>query len=54
MKQVLSENQKAVDDYKKGKENVIMFLVGATYRKLQERKLDPNKIKNKIINHLKS
>ena len=28
IKQVISKNQKAVDDYKKGKENALQFLAG--------------------------
>jgi len=32
-KQVISENKKVVEDYKSGKENAIMFLVGQVMRK---------------------
>jgi len=32
IKQVLSENQKAVEDYKKGREQSLMFLVGQAMR----------------------
>ncbi|MCL5073666.1 MAG: Asp-tRNA(Asn)/Glu-tRNA(Gln) amidotransferase subunit GatB [Actinobacteria bacterium] len=52
IKQVLSENQKAVEDYKKGKESVIMFLVGMAMRKIGK-KIDANLVKEKIIEKLK-
>jgi len=48
---VLSENQKAVDDYKSGKESVIMFLVGQCMR-LIGRKVDANFIKARLVNRL--
>lgn len=50
--QVLSENQKAVVDYKKGKENVIMFLIGQVLR-IAKRKIETNIIKNKILEKIK-
>lgn len=49
---VLSENQKAVDDYKKGNENAVMFLLGQVMRK-SEKKLDANMVKNAILDTLK-
>ena len=49
---VLSENTKAVDDYKSGKTNVIMFLVGQVMRKLTE-KVDAQMIKEKLELKLK-
>ena len=45
---VLEENQKAVEDYKKGKENVIMFLVGAVMRQFPE-KIDSGKVKASLL-----
>ncbi len=45
--EILSENQKAVDDYKKGKTNVIGFLIGMTKRKLGPQS-DTNQIKGTI------
>ncbi len=45
---VLKENQKAVDDYRAGKEAVIMFLVGQVMRKITE-KVDAEMIKEKIV-----
>ncbi len=44
---VLKENSKAVADYKNGKENVIMFLVGQVIRN-SGLKLDANLVKEKI------
>ncbi len=49
---VLKENQKAVKDYKKGKETVIMFLVGRTMRQFKE-KVDAEKIKAVLTAKLK-
>src|SRR5437667_278534 len=48
---VLSDNQKAVDEYKAGKENAIMFLLGQVMRKA-EKKLDANIVKNGILEAL--
>jgi len=50
--QVLSENPKAVEDYKKGKENVIMFLIGQVLR-VTKRKIEIDIIKNKILQKIK-
>jgi aspartyl-tRNA(Asn)/glutamyl-tRNA(Gln) amidotransferase subunit B len=44
---VLKKNQKAVLDYKSGKENAIMFLVGQTL-KTAKQKLDTNILKEKL------
>jgi len=49
---VLKENQKAVLDYKSGKVNVIMFLVGQTLR-IAKQKLDTKIIKEKFEKKLK-
>jgi len=45
IKQVISGNLKAVDDYKKGKQSSIMFLVGQVMRELKG-KADPQTIRN--------
>ncbi len=45
--QVLSEQPKAVEDYKKGKINVLMFLVGQVMKKFQKR-VDPTLVKQNI------
>ncbi|MBI4096815.1 MAG: hypothetical protein HY428_00170, partial [Candidatus Levybacteria bacterium] len=45
--QVLSENQKAVDDFKKGKESVIMYLVGQVMRNFKQ-KIDAQIVRKKI------
>ena len=37
MQEVIASNPKAVEDYKKGKTNAVMFLVGASMRKLRGR-----------------
>lgn len=49
---VLEQNQKAVDDYKKGKDTVIMFLVGQVMRSSKE-KLDATKVKELIQKTIK-
>lgn len=49
---VLSENQKAVEDYKKGKQTVIMFLVGQVMRRFKE-KIDAEKVKAVLTAKLK-
>lgn len=48
---VIKENQKAVDDYKSGKENALMFLLGMTIREYGE-KLDTSIVKNAILKSL--
>lgn len=52
IKTVLSENTKAVEEYKKGKENAIMFLLGQVMRKAGK-KLDAEMVKNSILDILK-
>ncbi len=50
--EVIKENPKAVEDYKKGKENALQFLIGQAMAKLKGRS-NPDDIKNilkKIIN----
>ncbi|OGH54241.1 MAG: hypothetical protein A2596_00195, partial [Candidatus Levybacteria bacterium RIFOXYD1_FULL_40_21] len=45
---VLKQNKKAVEDYKKGKENAIMFLVGQVMRQFPE-KIDADKVKASLL-----
>ncbi len=52
IKEVFLENQKAVEDYKSGKETVIMFLVGQVMRKLAV-KADASLIKKRLEMELK-
>ncbi len=47
IKEVIANNGKAVQEYKSGKENVIMFLLGQTMKKLGK-KVDTNLIKEEI------
>lgn len=49
---VFKENQKAVNDYRSGKENVIYFLIGKVIQKIGN-KLDIDKLKIIIIEELK-
>ena len=49
--EVISENEKAVTDYKGGKENSLMFLLGQVMKKLGKR-VEVNDIKEKIRKHL--
>ncbi|QQG40505.1 MAG: Asp-tRNA(Asn)/Glu-tRNA(Gln) amidotransferase subunit GatB [Candidatus Levyibacteriota bacterium] len=51
--EVISENQKAVEDFKNGKETVIMFLVGQVMKKSKQ-KLDANIVKTLLIKKLNS
>jgi aspartyl-tRNA(Asn)/glutamyl-tRNA(Gln) amidotransferase subunit B len=51
IKQVLIENVKAVEDYKKGKKTSIMFLLGQTMKKIGK-KVDANLVKEKIEKEL--
>lgn len=46
--EVIVENEKAVDDYKAGKEASLMFLFGQTMKKLGK-KVDVNQVKQKLI-----
>jgi len=50
--EVIKENEKAVTDYKNGKETVIMFLLGQTMRKIGK-KVDTNKVKELLIIRLR-
>lgn len=50
--QVLPENPKAVKDYKKGKENVLQFLIGQVL-KIAKKRIETDIIKNKIIEKIK-
>lgn len=49
---VVQENEKAVADYKSGKESVIMFLVGMTMKKLGK-KADAQLVKEAIVKKIK-
>lgn len=49
---VLEENPKAVEDFKSGKETVIMFLVGQVMRQFPE-KIDSGKVKESLLSKLK-
>lgn len=48
---VISENEKAVEDFKNGKEPVIMFLVGQVMRQFPE-KIDAGKVKESLLSKL--
>ena len=50
--EVIKENEKAVADYKSGKEASLMFLLGQTMRKIGK-KVDTNLIKQQLIDSLK-
>lgn len=45
--EVLAQNSKAIDDYKSGKENAIMFLIGQVMKKTAK-KIDTEKVKKAI------
>ncbi len=47
IKQVLAQNQKAVEDYKNGKEQALMFLVGQAMREVRGKAL-ADQVRNKI------
>ena len=49
---VINENEKAVTDFKNGKEPVIMFLVGQVMRQFPE-KIDSGKVKESLLSKLK-
>lgn len=49
--EVISENPKAVEDYKSGKEQVIMFLVGQSMKKIGK-KVDVNMVREKLQKQL--
>ncbi|MEX2013293.1 MAG: hypothetical protein WD967_02715, partial [Candidatus Levyibacteriota bacterium] len=50
--EVISENEKAVREYKSGKENALQFLIGQTMKKIGK-KVDPSLVKNAILEILK-
>ncbi len=52
VEKVIKDNPKAIEDFKKGKENVIMFLVGQVMRQFPER-IDASKIKAVLTAKLK-
>lgn len=52
IEEVLKQNEKAVSDYKTGKESAIMFLVGQVMKKFKQ-KIDANTVKEKLLNKLK-
>ncbi|MCL5433276.1 MAG: Asp-tRNA(Asn)/Glu-tRNA(Gln) amidotransferase subunit GatB [Patescibacteria group bacterium] len=52
VKMVLDENPKAVEDYKNGKTQAIGFLIGMISRKLNNIKLDSQKVKKILERHL--
>ena len=49
---VFNENQKAVNDFKSGKENALFFLIGQVIQKIGN-KIDIEKLKTIIIEELK-
>lgn len=49
--EVVAENEKAVTEYKNGKETVIMFLVGQVMKKVGK-KIDAQMVKEKLQKHL--
>lgn len=50
--EVITENTKAVEDYKNGKEPVLMFLVGQTMKKIGK-KVDVNVVKEALVKSIK-
>ncbi len=50
---VVSENPNAVEDYKKGKQNAVMFLVGQVMRQMKG-KADASLVRNELIKKLSS
>lgn len=52
IEEVMTENTKAVEDFKSGKETVIMFLVGQVMRKFPE-KIDAQAVKASLLAKLK-
>ena len=51
VKNVIANNQKAVDEYKSGKENAVQFLVGQIMKK-SKGKANPQKAKDMILNNI--
>lgn len=49
---IIEENQKAVSEYKNGKENALQFLIGQTMRKIGK-KVDSSLVKNAILEKIK-
>ncbi|MFH1833108.1 MAG: Asp-tRNA(Asn)/Glu-tRNA(Gln) amidotransferase subunit GatB [Candidatus Levyibacteriota bacterium] len=52
VKEVLLENKKAINDYKNGKTQVLGFLIGSVNRKLKDKKVNTETIRNTIIKKL--
>ena len=52
MKEVISKNQKAVEDFKKGKENALQFLIGQVMAETKN-KANPKVVKNLLLKTLK-
>ncbi|MBI2625113.1 MAG: Asp-tRNA(Asn)/Glu-tRNA(Gln) amidotransferase subunit GatB [Candidatus Nealsonbacteria bacterium] len=52
IKEVISQNQKAVEDYKKGKENALQFLLGQVMAKTQG-KVNPETARKLLLTKLK-
>ena len=52
VKKVLEENKKAVEDFKAGKQNALMFLMGQVMRQLRE-KVDPKIVTEKLQKMIK-
>lgn len=50
--EVLKENQKAVDEYKNGKENAAMYLLGQAMKKIGK-KVDANLVKSEVMKKIK-
>lgn len=53
IKKILLENEKAVNDYKSGKETALMFLLGQVMRSFPE-KIDASLVKEQLVTALKS
>lgn len=52
IEKVLKQNGKAVEDYKNGKQSILMFLVGQVMREMKGR-ADANKVKEEIVSKIK-
>lgn len=52
IEEVFAENEKAVDEYKSGKETVLMYLLGQTMKKIGK-KVDAQQVKEKLLKLLK-
>jgi len=53
IKDVISKNPKAIEDYKKGKENALQFLIGQVMAKTKGR-ANPDKLKQLFIKNIKN